>query len=74
MAAVFGIVSIIPFLMGWHARRRLKAFLDAPLTPHTGDMTHVWEERSTRWNTIGLWIASFSILCSVLWLVSRLIL
>jgi hypothetical protein len=73
MAVLSGWLSIILLAAAWHARRRLRASLKAPLTERAEDITHLWERRETLWHKAGLGLSWLSVLCFVSWLVSRLI-
>jgi hypothetical protein len=69
LAILFGWLSILPLGGVWHARKKFQALLKAPLTGEVEHMTHRWEQRVTRWTTVGLSMSRFSILCVVAWAV-----
>lgn len=74
LAIIFGWLAVISLGYGWYARRKFHAFLKIPLTEEAEHLTHVWEDRVTRWTTTGVAFSSLSILCLVSWLLSGLIL
>jgi hypothetical protein len=72
-AIVSGGVSIVARVHAWQAWRRFKAALAKADTLDAGDRLYQrdWDFRC--WDRIGVRAAEFSILCSILWLFSRLI-
>jgi hypothetical protein len=72
LAVLCGWLSIILLAVAWHASRKLRASLKAPLTERAEEITHLWERRETRWHRIGLGMSLFSILCFVSWLLCGL--
>ena len=72
-AILFGWLSVILLGMAWHARKRLRASLKIPLTDEAEAVTHLWERRAARWQSIGLAMSIFSILCAVAWLLSWIV-
>jgi hypothetical protein len=69
---LFGWLSLILLVIGWHASRRFRASLVAPLTLEVDEMPEWWERRANRWRTMGLVSSWFSIICCACWLFSGL--
>jgi len=66
-------LSLVARVQAWQAWKRLKAALADLPTLGTGNelSRRDWDFRY--WHGIGLWSAGLSILCSILWLFSRLL-
>jgi len=71
-AILFGWLSVLSLVGTWHARRKFRALLKAPLTEEVEHLTHVWEGRVSRWNILGLILAGLSILCFASWAIVRM--
>jgi hypothetical protein len=70
LAIILGCLAIVSLGGAWYARRKFHAFLKAPLTEEAEHLTHVWEQRVTRWTATGLAFSGLSILCLVSWLIA----
>ncbi len=71
LAIVSGWLAILMLGAAWHAGRKFRALLKAPLTEEVEHLTHIWERRVTRWRILGLAMSVLSILNLVSWLVSE---
>ena len=70
LALTSGWLAVILLGGGWYARRRLHAFLKAPLTEEAEHLTHVWERRVIRWTAVGLALSGISLFCLASWLIA----
>jgi hypothetical protein len=69
LAVCSGWLAVIALGFGWHARRKFRALLKAPLTEEVEHMTHEWEKHVTRSTAAGFVLSGFSLLCFALWLI-----
>jgi hypothetical protein len=69
---LFGWLSMIALGIVWHAGRKFRASLKAPLTLQLNEMPEWWERRANRWRIIGFAASVFSIICFVSWLLTGL--
>jgi cellulose synthase/poly-beta-1,6-N-acetylglucosamine synthase-like glycosyltransferase len=67
---LFGWPSVIALGIVWHANRRFKAALKAPLTLQVDEMPEWWDQRARWWRTMGLVSSWLSITCFISWLLS----
>ena len=72
-ALLSGGLSVVTRVHAWQAWRRFKAALVDAQTRDTGERLYQRDWDVRYWHGIGLWTAWLSILCSILWLFSRLL-
>ncbi|PVE24116.1 hypothetical protein DC522_12565 [Microvirga sp. KLBC 81] len=72
-AILSGGLSIVAHVIARQSWKQFQASLKADLTPDTGDLPNKREWDFRYWHRIGLWTARLSIVCSTVWLISKLI-
>jgi hypothetical protein len=73
LAIAFGGVSVVARVMARQAWKRFEASLRTDIDHDTDDVPYLHDWDFRYWDRIGLRAAELSILCSGLWLMSRLI-
>ena len=71
-AILSGGLSVVARVHAWRAWRRFEAALADTRAPGAGNRLYQRDWDFRYWHGIGLRTAEFSILCSILWLFSRL--